>query len=223
MAAAAPMGSPPTIISSAFSKPDEAGQPLSAAGAGQYAELHFREAALGGRNGDAVVTRERDLEPAAESRTVNRGDDRLRTGVEVFDHRAELRILRRLAELGDVRPGDERAALAGEHDRRHARRPKAARARPSSSPARTACPSAFTGGLSTVMMPTDPRFSNSTSLTRGCSASACISSSETLQVGVGVLNVIVIVERVGQVQTHLCVAAARTSFLVLRHETRTLL
>ena len=52
-------------------------QPLRAAGARNDAEQHFGLTDLGAGDGDAVVTRHRELEPAAERVAVNRGDERL--------------------------------------------------------------------------------------------------------------------------------------------------
>ena len=56
---------------------DYARQALGAAGAGQEAQRHFRQAQAGRRNGDAVVGAERDLKAAAQGRAVDRGDHRL--------------------------------------------------------------------------------------------------------------------------------------------------
>src|SRR5262249_53572307 len=102
-------------------EPDEARQALRPARARKEAELHFGQAALRGRRRDAVVAAERDFETAPEGRAVDGPDDGLRARVVGVDDRTEDRLLRRLAELGDVRPCDERAALACEDDRFDAR------------------------------------------------------------------------------------------------------
>ena len=108
---------------------DQPGQALAAPRAREDAELHFGEPQLGlgvvGR--DTVVTRERELEPAAEARSVNAHGDRLgEAGHAVeqllpvggeplgFGRRGEA------DELLDVRAGDEIVALAREErDRLH--------------------------------------------------------------------------------------------------------
>ena len=58
--------------------PDEPRQALRAPGAGDEAELDLGQAAFRRRNGDAVMRRQRHLEPAAERRPMQRGDHRLR-------------------------------------------------------------------------------------------------------------------------------------------------
>ena len=102
---------------------DQPGQSLAATGAGQDAELHFGETELGlgvvGR--DAVVARERELEPASETRAMDPHGDGLgeaRHAVEQllpvggeplgFGRSGEA------DELLDVRAGDEIVALTRE-------------------------------------------------------------------------------------------------------------
>ena len=98
---------------------DDARQPLGAAGAGKQPQQHLRQADRGRGHRDAIVAGERGLEPAAERSAVDRRDDRLGARVEQVDHDRERRLLRRLAELGDVGTGEERPAAAGQHDRLH--------------------------------------------------------------------------------------------------------
>ena len=96
---------------------DQARRALRAARAGQQAQRHFGQAQLGGGRGQAVVRRERHFEPAAERGAVDRGDHRLGA---VLDRKAGLGQrgrLRRLAELADVRAGDEIAAGADDQHR----------------------------------------------------------------------------------------------------------
>ena len=66
---------------------------------------------------DAVVAGERDLEAAAERGAVDRGHDRLRRALDHVEHRVQAGLHRRLAELGDVGAGDERAPGADDDDR----------------------------------------------------------------------------------------------------------
>ena len=98
-------------------RPHDARQPLRAAGAGQQAEIDFRQAAAGGGHGHAVVTGERHFQAAAQRRAVDRGDHGLGRILDRVLHVEQARALRRLAEFGDVGAGDEGAAFADEHDR----------------------------------------------------------------------------------------------------------
>ncbi len=59
---------------------------------------------------------EGDLEPAAERKPLDRGDDRLRAGLDLGDDIDESRRLRRFAELTNIGPGDEAAALADDDE-----------------------------------------------------------------------------------------------------------
>src|SRR5439155_24710099 len=65
----------------------------------------------------AQGTHDRPFETAAERGAVNRRDDRLRPALDQVQHLVEPGLAGRLAELADVRTGDERPARAGEHDR----------------------------------------------------------------------------------------------------------
>ena len=102
-------------------RPYDAGQALGAAGAGTEPELHLREPESGGLDGDPEVAGKRGLEAPAERGAVDRGHHRLRRVVERVDHLEETRGLQRLVELGDIRPGDEGPACAGEDDGGHRR------------------------------------------------------------------------------------------------------
>ena len=95
---------------------DDARQALRAARAGQQTEMHFRQAALRRRHGDAIVAAQRGLQAAAERSAVDRGDDGLRGILDRVADVVQARRLRRLAELGDVGAGDERPAVADQHD-----------------------------------------------------------------------------------------------------------
>ena len=105
------------MTSSAFSTPIEPGQALRAPGAGDDAKLDLRQAAFGRRDRDAVMRRERDFEPAAERRSVQSGDHRLRGVLDCVKRLGERRRGGRLAELGNVGAGDEGPPVADEDDR----------------------------------------------------------------------------------------------------------
>ena len=59
---------------------------------------------------------QRDLAAAAESRAVDRRDDRLGAGFDGIDHVGQMRLARRLTELANVGSRHEGAAGAGDHD-----------------------------------------------------------------------------------------------------------
>ena len=103
---------------------DQPGQPLRAAGAGQHAERHFRQADLAGAlAGDPQVGGHRHLEPAADTVPVQRRDHQLGRLLESV-HRlvgvqAEVVLERRIGVLehADVGAGaEELLAGADEHD-----------------------------------------------------------------------------------------------------------
>ena len=56
-------------------RPDQARQALGAAGAGNKPQFHLRQGELGRRGGDAEMTPQGQLEPAAEGDAVDGGDD----------------------------------------------------------------------------------------------------------------------------------------------------
>ena len=118
---------PVRIMSSAARAPIEPGQPLAAAGAGDQAELHLGETelGLGMVGGDAVGAGERELEAAAETGAVDRGDDRLGQGLDPAHHLLPLEAqpLRfglggERGELLDVGAGDEGVGLARDQHHR---------------------------------------------------------------------------------------------------------
>src|SRR5262249_38093878 len=65
-------------------------------------------------DGNAEVAGERDLEAAAERGAVDRGHDRLRRSLHLGQYLLQAGRLRRLAQFGDVGPGHEAAAAAGQ-------------------------------------------------------------------------------------------------------------
>ena len=100
----------------------DARQPLRPAGTGEQPQLHLGRAELRRRHRHAIMAAERDFEPAAERRTVDRRDHRLGAILDPVDHLRQPRHHRRLAELGDVRAGEESLPFAGDHHRVDARR-----------------------------------------------------------------------------------------------------
>ncbi len=96
-------------------------QPLGAAGAGQQAELHFRQPYPGIRAGDAVMAAQRHFQPATQGRAVDDGNAGLAAALDDIDHLRQARRHGRLAEFLDVGPGKEGAALADQHHGAHLR------------------------------------------------------------------------------------------------------
>jgi hypothetical protein len=96
---------------------DEARRALRAARAGQQAQRHFGQAQLGGGRGQAVVRGQRHFQPAAERGAVDGGDHRLGAVLDLQAGLGQRGLLRRLAELADVRAGDEVAARADDQHR----------------------------------------------------------------------------------------------------------
>ncbi len=94
---------------------DQARQALGAAGAGQQPQLDLRQAETRALVADPVVAAERQLEPAAHRRAVDRGDDRFRAVLGGVDHLAQVRGLEGLAELLDVGTAGETASTADQH------------------------------------------------------------------------------------------------------------
>jgi hypothetical protein len=99
----------------------DARQPLRAARAGKQAELHFRHPKLRRRHRHPVMAGERNLEPAAERRPVDRRHDRLGAILDDVDDLRQHRLLERLgrAELADVGAREEGIPFADDHDRLH--------------------------------------------------------------------------------------------------------
>ena len=100
-----------------FFHADEPRKPLRAAGAGNEPELDFRQSEPRARLGDAEMTGERNLKPAAKRRAEHRGDDRLADRVDQRDHVRQSRRHRRLVEFGDIGAGDEGAPIRRQHNR----------------------------------------------------------------------------------------------------------
>src|SRR3546814_9017962 len=76
--------------------PGDAGEAVRTAGAGDQPELDLVQAQPGARRRDPIMSGERDFEPTAQRRAVQRGDNRLRTRL---DRVASLRQRWRLAGL----------------------------------------------------------------------------------------------------------------------------
>ena len=108
---------PEVTISSACSTPTIRGRRCVPPAPGQQTEMHFRQAALRGRDCDAIVAAQRDFETAAERRPMDRCDDGFGRVLDRILGVVEAGALRRFAELGDVGAGDEGFAFADQHDR----------------------------------------------------------------------------------------------------------
>ena len=101
---------------------DQPREPLCAFRAGNDPEVHLGLANQRVGDGDAIVPRHRELEPAAERRAMDRHDDRLAAvldpGEEVVKVGGRSAIApRRLLQAGDIGARDERLSRALEHDR----------------------------------------------------------------------------------------------------------
>ena len=94
---------------------DDARHALRAPGAREDTELHFGQSQLRGRNRDAIVAAERDFEPAAQRRAVDRDHDRLRRILEAVDDGLQAGAGHRLAELADIGAGDIGPPRADQH------------------------------------------------------------------------------------------------------------
>ncbi len=127
----------------------ETRETLSAAGAGNEAQLDLRKRDLGVRQRHAVVATQRQLETPAHAGAADGGDHRLRRGLDDIDDRRQERLgVERVAgELLDVGAARERAIVADDAPRRAPWDPRRARSSALTSPERNACDSAFSGGL----------------------------------------------------------------------------
>ena len=155
-ASSAETGAPETIIFSAFAGPTRRGRRTVPPAPGS------RPSFTSGSPSFAPLSAMRKWQPSASSSPPPSAVPWMAATVgfsialQRRDDVAQFRPLRRLAEFGDVGPGDEGAAGAGEHDgrdrgvRRQAFPALSAAARGRESPV------AFTGGLSMVTMAISP-------------------------------------------------------------------
>ena len=102
------------------------GQPLRAARPGQHAQLHLRHAQPGLGFRDPQVAGQGQLQATAEGHPVQRRDRRLRAVRDQLvdlghrgDEAAERAGVGERLDLGEVSPGTERAARAGDDQRPH--------------------------------------------------------------------------------------------------------
>ncbi len=154
---------PVRIMSSAARTPMRRGKPLAAAGTRDEAELHLGkpELSLGMVGGNPIVAGERQLESAAETGTVDGGDDRLVGGLDPAYRLLSLEAqpLSRVltgegGELLDICAGDEVVGLSrDQNDARGCWHHRAAESASASSSTLTAAVSLLTGspGKSKVM------------------------------------------------------------------------
>ncbi len=94
----------------------DAGQTLRSACTRKQADVHFRQTAFRARHGDAVMRAQRHFQTAAQRRAVDRSDNGLRRLLYFFLHVEQAGAFHLAAEFGDVGAGDERLALADQHD-----------------------------------------------------------------------------------------------------------
>ncbi|MCY1216180.1 hypothetical protein D9M72_280490 [compost metagenome] len=97
---------------------DHARQALRAAGAGQQAQLHFRQRDLGALGRHAVVAAQRQFQAATHGDRVHGGHHRLGRAFQHADHRVQRRLLHGLGriEFTDVGAARESLASAGDDD-----------------------------------------------------------------------------------------------------------
>ena len=111
---------PLSTRSLALAGPDQAGEALGAATAGDDAEQDLGLAEAGVVAGDAQVAGQRQLAAAAEGGPRDGGDDHARDGGDgverLEEQRADLAALLGAAELGDVGAGREDPLAAGHDD-----------------------------------------------------------------------------------------------------------
>ena len=94
----------------------KARRPLRAPGPGQQSELHFRQPDPGTGDGAAIVCRQRHFKAATERRPVDGGDHGFGRCLNPVDDVGQHWLLHRLAELGDVRAGNERPSGTDDQD-----------------------------------------------------------------------------------------------------------
>jgi hypothetical protein len=92
-------------------------QARQAAGGVDEAELPGRRPEIRLRDRDAHVTAQRELQPAAERRPVQRGDHRHRAGPQLLERRHDLGGDRRVGDPGVDRVADRAQVVAGGEDR----------------------------------------------------------------------------------------------------------
>jgi len=91
-------------------------QALRAAGAGQQAELHLRQPHLRAGPGCTGVAAQRQFQPAAQRDALDGGNHGHRHVLDGGDDLAQVGILHRAPELGDVGAAAERPRRASQHD-----------------------------------------------------------------------------------------------------------
>ena len=95
---------------------DQPWQALGAAGAGNDPELDLGQAESRRGHRHPIVAHEGHFEPAAQSRAMDRSDDRFAPAFDRGLAVGEWSAFRRLAEFGDIGPGDKGAAGADHYD-----------------------------------------------------------------------------------------------------------
>ena len=133
----------------------DARQPLRPARARQQAELDLGNAELRVGHGDPIVGAERDLEPAAERRAVDRRDHRLGAILDRVDHLGSHGMTGGLPNSVMSAPAKKVWPSQRMTTALIASSPSASSIA-ATRPCRTAAPSAFTGGLFDVTISTSP-------------------------------------------------------------------
>ena len=101
---------------------DRAGQPLSAAGAGQHAQVDLGLTELRGVGGEDEVAHHRQLAAAAQGKARDGGDHRLLHAQHGLPAPADEVVerglgMRAVLHLLDIGTGSEGALVSGQHDR----------------------------------------------------------------------------------------------------------
>ncbi len=115
-ASCADIGLPLVISSSARAGPTSRGRRCVPPAPGSRPMFTSGRPSLQSGVATPKVAAEGDLQSAAQRMAPERGDDRLRGRLDRGDHVAPARAGDRLAELADVRPGNELAVFADQHD-----------------------------------------------------------------------------------------------------------
>ncbi len=100
-----------------FLSTGQARKPLGTAGAGQQAQLHFRQTHLGTAHRNPVVTAQSGFQTTTQSRSVDRGNQRFVAVFKGVDQCRQGGLLHGLAEFTNVGAGNERAPFANQQKR----------------------------------------------------------------------------------------------------------
>ena len=96
-------------------RPDKPGQTLGATGIGDEPQRHLGKSEPRVMERHAVMTGQRQFQPTAKSRAVDRRDPADTRRLDCEEHIRQMRRLGRFAEFPDIRTGDEGAAGTSQH------------------------------------------------------------------------------------------------------------